>query len=266
MKNKNVLLIAGVHGDEQNAIKVCHDVVKEKPWKLFILPESEEARKKNVRCVNGYDWNRHASEIDLKNVFDYDVVMDVHCSPNLCNCVVIDNNRYAANYIKFCNENDIPYALVDANDTIKNAVIRNTSLHVMSGAHTAAFTVELNGMGITSNVIYDNNVRFLNKLIEAFCMSDIDFYVVQNLIDFTSQLADVKCNDYTYHNYGEKLFTREHIQGFYKKGDTILTLSFPGRTNTVYTAPEDGWVIDYDDCPYAYFGSRLFEFQKKIII
>lgn len=266
MGRKNVLLIAGVHGDEQNAIKVCNDVVKKNPWKLLILPESEEARKKNVRCIDGYDWNRHAEEIDLKNASDYNVIMDVHCSPNLQNCVVIDNNRYAANYIKFCNENDIPYALVDAKDTIKNSVIKYNSLFNKYGSGIAAFTVELNGMGITDKATYESNVKFLTTLVEAFCKSDIDFYAEQELVDFTSMLVIVKCNENTYHNYGEKLFTREHIQGFYRKGETILTLSFPGRTDTVYIAPADGWVIDYDNCPYAYFGNSLFEFQKKILI
>lgn len=89
------------------------------------------------------------------------IILDVHNSPSIHNCVLIDNGPYAKAYVKWCIENDIAYILRDGPEgTLKSRAIKQGDL---------GFTVELGGMGdcMLENSIMTSQIEFLVKLIVA---------------------------------------------------------------------------------------------------
>ena len=90
-----------------------------------------------------------------------DIVLDVHNSPSIHNCVLIDNGPYAKAYVKWCIENDIAYILRDGpQGTLKARTIKRGNV---------GFTVELGGMGdcMLEGAIMSTQVEFLVKLLVA---------------------------------------------------------------------------------------------------
>lgn len=89
------------------------------------------------------------------------IVLDVHNSTSVHNCVLIDNCPYAKAYVKWCIENDIAYILRDGpQGTLKGRTIKRGDI---------GFTVELGGMGdcMLENSIMTSQIDFLVKLIVA---------------------------------------------------------------------------------------------------
>lgn len=89
------------------------------------------------------------------------IVLDVHNSTSVHNCVLIDNCPYAKAYVKWCIENDIAYILRDGpQGTLKARTIKRGDI---------GFTVELGGMGdcMLENSIMTSQIDFLVKLIVA---------------------------------------------------------------------------------------------------
>ena len=180
-KSPSYLIISGTHGNETNAVQDVFDL-------KLRFDEKIDTRllDKNIDFYQG--WNKTALEFctrefqkaedeipsDLNRAFTdkipedkeciveelkskikvNDVIIDVHNSPLLRNCVVINNGPYARNYVHFCKDKGLDFLLIESTtDTIKKYATDNNKV---------GFTVEIGDMGFTDS---KDGVDFLIKLI-----------------------------------------------------------------------------------------------------
>lgn len=103
----------------------------------------------------------HAVNVIKNSIDNADIVIDVHNSPVIHNCVLIDNGPFAKNYVEFCKKFGIPFILREGPaGTIKSYAIAQGKV---------GFTVELSGMGDCPNQdeLVSGQVAFLNTLVDA---------------------------------------------------------------------------------------------------
>lgn len=182
----NVLIIAGVHGNELTAMNVCNDLYNHfsKCHNSLILNANltvlnyvnEYGLKKCVRewasVENNNDLNRyHYCEDDVvKNEREYlkkvilqnDIVIDIHSSPNISEFFLIDNNSCIN--LEYFKENGIPYVVRDFDGkTIKSFCLGsfNTNQKKILG-----FTFETNGMKEVNFESSKRSFNILRKVIE----------------------------------------------------------------------------------------------------
>lgn len=186
----NILMVSGVHGNEQLAVLASYeayfriktdklingeltlymganapglvDGTREYPeWKdPGLIPEDRNLNRA-FNLEKGVDDLELARSKVMVLANTRDIVLDVHNSPSIHNCVLIDNGPYAKAYVKWCIENGIAYVLRDGPaGTLKSRAIKQGNV---------GFTVELGGMGdcMLEGAIMTSQVEFLVKLIVA---------------------------------------------------------------------------------------------------
>lgn len=120
------------------------------------LNRAFRAEDRSDRYTFEYAVEAIKAEIDFA-----DIVIDVHNSPLIHNCVLIDNGPYARNYVEFCREFGLDFVIREGPaDTIKAYAI---------GQGKVGLTVELAGMGECpyQDLIVAEQTDFIKKVVTA---------------------------------------------------------------------------------------------------
>jgi succinylglutamate desuccinylase len=262
---KNILIISGVHGDELTPIyttyllsKTPNILDKSKYKKLTILNAINlsgiKLWQREIDSNNSNDLNRMFSNENkcepyelLKKYFDdydYDIIIDIHSSPNCDEFVLLNNDEYSNSYVEFCEKNSIHYLLqYNSNDTIKKYCYENNKI---------SFTIEINKM---NSIDYDSS--------EA-CVSLIR-KIIDNVNDFKIKIEEPK--------YRIKKEIRTHKSGMFipihKCGDLIfdglnlgkiIDLHDFKKYELIYHG-ENSIIIDSYDVSYVDANIVLYEIQ-----
>lgn len=195
----NICYIAGIHGNESNAL---YQVVKFKKFIEYIIKSKNNFKSissinfliglneygimNNVRETGSiYDssdmnrifYNKENVETILKDVINInDIIVDVHNSHLIYDCVLLDNND-GINYLNFCEDKYIPYIVRNEN----NPTIKNYSRSIGK----IAFTLELNSMGMDN---LNNRSLLLLKILQSF--SSISKEEIDNLFNKDKNIDD----------------------------------------------------------------------------
>lgn len=245
-EGNNILVVSGIHGNEQLAVLSSYNAYSQIRTENLINGTLSLYMGVNSRgLVDGTreypQWNdptatpedrninrAFRSEEDKTDEFQSviaktkimtngrDIVIDVHNSPSIHHCVLVDNGPYARAYVKWCIDNNIPYILRDGPEgTLKARSIEMGQV---------GFTVELGGMGdcMFEGSIQSTQVEFLIKLITAlskvedlnnFKKADEPFppiakmqgYVWHGPYGFIEYVSDVTQPNHTMFNQDEEI-------------------------------------------------------------
>lgn len=279
-----ILVISGTHGNETNAVQDVydlklkyeeqniHDIVFCQAWNTAALNAGTREFVKHSNELPD-DMNRafpivqfidkEKSISALKDLIEWsDIVIDVHNSEFLKNCVVINNDCRAQNYVDFCIYNDIPFIVIESTtDTIKRFALNEDKI---------GFTVEIGDMNFSDS---NDGVDFLDKLIKALQTTDLAIlrYVKQNPLDASQVVKTVYA-----HSQGllrvlkdghSKKPKRSEILKHYLKGEKIFTIENPVKStqcNEDVIAPCDGYVMDMVDSYWVDDGDIILNFQPDL--
>lgn len=281
-----ILVISGTHGNESHAVDVVSQLAYEvKRGEIKI----HDAEWQSVEIDFIQAWNKtglnhnerefYEEETDIPNdlnraflsekpiikddivkkmkekIKKYDIIIDVHNSPACMNNILINNNKKARDYVKFCKENNLQYVIYESNtNTIKKYALNMDKVGI---------TVEIGDMGLSDK---DYDILFLRKLIKSNfeglinCVSKPCFSfneVYQSLYSHTEGILRDNC--------GNQLL-KEEIFRRYDKGDIIFTIIDPEKYLILekIVAPCDGWLIDMADTCWASKGGLIGGFQPKV--
>jgi len=209
----NILLISGVHGNELTSIKALSLFSKNNNFKYRSIKTitcihgiNIEGIRKCVRDIpkdDNNDLNRmfkdefNPFEILKSHIEKNDIIIDVHSSYNLNECVLIDIDENASSIIRFCNKIGIPYCCrYSSNSTIKKYAFSQNKIGI---------TLELNGM---NNIDYQSAFEYGSRYIYNI-LSKIDL-----LIKFKQTLDQVNIKPYVSQicNH-EGIFEQNYING-----------------------------------------------------
>lgn len=177
----NVLVIAGIHGDELTSMNVCDELInyfsKNKPDKTnltflnyvneygLVNCTREWATVENERDLNRY----HFADSDIANertfikqqILQSDVVIDIHSSPNITEFFLIDNgSNINLDYFK---ENDFPFIVRDFDGkTIKRFCLNTTK----NDKRILGFTFETRGLKEVDRVSAMKSFNILKQFIK----------------------------------------------------------------------------------------------------
>jgi predicted deacylase len=88
----------------------------------------------------------------------YDVVIDVHNSPDIANCVLLNADQFATGYRNHLDRHGIPTLMWEKDlQTLKDFVNWKT--------RAVGLTVELNGLGFETSAV--ENAKFLERVLRA---------------------------------------------------------------------------------------------------
>lgn len=286
----NILMVSGVHGNEQLAVIASYeayfrikteklingsldlhmganapglvDGTREYPeWKdPGLLPEDRNLNRAFKSAVKGYDL---VDDMELARnkvmvlANDKDIVLDVHNSPSIHNCVLIDNGPYAKAYVKWCIENGIAYVLRDGPDgTLKSRAIKQGNV---------GFTVELGGMGdcMVEGSILGTQIDFLVKLIVALSkVEDLGIFkkVDQMFPPIAKMQAFVWHGPYGFIEYISEVTQSDH--DMFKAGAEIGRMMTEDEKWHQIFIPQKAWVCCLGNQAHvAAEGSEIFYYQ-----
>lgn len=253
--NKNVLILAGIHGNELTPIYALIKLIKYGHINSIKNPYIKKITV--INCVNQdaiESKSRGIREIDLNRMFDTqaierqekirneilyqitfnDVIIDLHSygSKNINKEIVLINNcPQAPRYVEFCKLNNLHFALQNTyQNSLKKYVIDLNKI---------AFTIELNGtnkINVQSayqgiyiiQTILDNIQAFdfnkyikLEKYPENYALTDIaaehsGLFIDNRIIDFEGNILE----DFNIHK--NIIFNTTH--DFVNKGDYCVSV------------------------------------------
>lgn len=280
-----VLVISGTHGNETNAVQDVYDlklryedqdirdVMFYQAWNLaaldagtreFVSYSNELPDDLNRAFPTTQNVDKEDLVYVLKGLIDKaDIVIDVHNSELLKNCVVINNDSRAQNYVNFCKENDIPFIVIESTtNTIKRFALNNGKI---------GFTVEIGDMNFSDS---NEGVDFLDKLIKALRTADLETLRCpnQNPLDASQVAKTIYAHSRgllrTFRNneYSKKP-KRSEVLKHYLKGEKIFIIENP--TEPAYRgeeiiAPCDGYVMDIVDSYWVNTGDVVLNFQPDL--
>lgn len=282
----NILMVSGVHGNEQIAVLASYEAyfrikteklingeltlymgantpglvagTREYPeWKdPTDLPEDRNLNRAFSIAKKSDDMEMARSKVMcLAN--SKDIVLDVHNSPSIHNCVLIDNGPYAKAYVNWCTENNIAYVLRDGPDgTLKSRTIQQGNV---------GFTVELGGMGdcMLEGAIQCSQVDFLVRLIVALSkVEDLGIFkqVDQMFPPIAKMQAFVWHGPYGFIEYIGEVTEPDHPM-FPSKTEVGRVLTEDGKWHEIYL-PQKAWVCCLGNQSHiAAEGSEIFYYQ-----
>ena len=178
---KSLLITSGIHGNETNAVMNTMKLKKfikanNNPWEnmyssiTFLIGANEYGLRNDVRKTgreyDGSDLNRmfynpKDCKTDIERLIEKnDIVVDVHNSPNISNCVLLTFDKYALEFKNFFVNNDLDVM-------VWNAQTPNIKNKANSYEHKIGFTIELNGMGDSSFENEKETFSFLKNVVEV---------------------------------------------------------------------------------------------------
>lgn len=177
-KGKNILIIAGVHGNELTSIYCAYllskyDYTNFNFKKITIVNSINKIgvikNQREIPNTATSDLNRMFNledTIDIKEVLEkeikeHDIIIDIHTSPKCDNFVLLNQDDNTNSYVDYCEKNNINYLIrYSSTNTIKKYCIDLDKI---------SFTLELNmmdyidfdsaekGKEIVLNIIKNNN-------------------------------------------------------------------------------------------------------------
>lgn len=287
-RNQQVLLVSGMHGNEQNAVLASIGVVSSCVWSdidvSYILGLNRNGLLRSVRDFAPVD-NKPVT--DMNRVFNVltdkdfpspedmrdgivpvisksDIVVDVHNSPSCSNMVVIDNNEYAANIVRFCLAHGIQYYVANKSNpgTLKQYAFRMNKL---------GFTVELNGMtiGPLHGKVIASQREFLINLLAALNTTTVAEIkgLPCELIPYEKATREIyNCGGYGIVEFDERVFAGDMNAELFRKGETFAhIIDMESHESRELKMPCEGWVIDIDAAVDSKTDSSIFAVPGKAI-
>lgn len=280
-----VLVISGTHGNETNAVQDVydlnlkyeeqniHDVIFCQAWNIaalnagtreFVKHSNELPDDMNRAFPTAEPMDKEESISALKNLIDYaDIVIDVHNSEFLKNCVVINNDCRARHYVEFCKKNHIPFIVIESTtNTIKRFALNEDKV---------GFTVEIGDMNFSDS---NEGVDFLDKLIKALQATDLE--TLRNPNEVPLDASQVVKTVYAHSQGLLRIFKddehsekpkRSEILRHYLKGERIFIIENPVKLayrSEEVIAPCNGYVMDLVDSYWVDDGDVILSFQPDL--
>jgi len=258
----DILLIAGVHGNELTPMKVLPDLYhkseKEADYykRLTFLiganPYALEERKREGKYEEKDDLNRsfhtsYDSKKELKELIDlHQIVIDVHSSPRCCNLVLFDNDQFAPSLYQWCKKTGLTYACRNFNgDTIKKYVLSKGKI---------GLTVELCGTKMPTFGNIDTGAAFLRKLLRDLHLIKI---LIPNNDGSPKTWVDILSPAEGIISYFDGILGKRSV-----KGEAIGVINdFQGRPRNSIVMPCTGTVVDLPDTDYIKMGEIVASIQ-----
>lgn len=263
---KNVLIIAGVHGDELtpvfavgNMIKIsAFEDMKDKFSKItFINGLNISGLRNKTREISSdstQDINRMLSnetpieytEILKKHIDKSDVVIDIHSSPTCANFALVDIDEYTESIMDWCVEADVKCAFrYSGANTIKRYCLEKGKL---------AVTLEINRMNTVDKSSADDCIRMVRWLVEK----SENIVLEKREPKISEPMREVK----TYH---EGIINHYKKNGEYvSKGAVVAEVFDFGMDKIGEIKPEtSGWVVCQPNNDYVKRGDTVFLIQPE---
>ena len=177
---KKILLITGVHPDEKYSKLLCHEIKRlMSDGKEFYIDIVEFPTSRfNSRNIE-LNLNREEDQIllsligsILNNIYsasnDYDLILDIHNSPNINNCILISQKN---EYMNLSNSNDSSRGFLINNCVTRLTNFRSISTILREDKKILSFTIEIDGMDNT--LIKDSDIMFIKNCIISLSESKI---------------------------------------------------------------------------------------------
>lgn len=277
-KYPHILVLSGVHGNETNSVKaVALSDFQHMGKSITVINAINKpglianTREYKEPDHNSKDLNRSffSEEPQLKDTVDtikkliqtYKIVVDVHSSPACKNIVLLGNTQKELIIKNILTNAGIPcVSWSSTTDTIRSYA---NSIDSVIGV-----TVELNGMGQVSQQKLNEEIEFLqtviNTLVESYQEIMYDYETGEQSIiensgnDLTSIIARTE-GIVSYEDF-DKLFDR-----IFMKDDVICSIH-DIRNNTCVEKIKAPWdncvVVDAEPVAYATPGTDLLSFAK----
>ncbi len=288
---KKILIIAGIHGNESNAVNLLSKISREYEINTtdigqvtflnainttglkYNTREFQEEESKESNDLNRYfDTEVKEDKIQIMEelsqyIKEHDLIIDIHNSPNVViPSVVIALNEHAPFYIRKCDGLNIPYILYSNTNTIKKYADLTLGKE--------AYTIEVNQMGY--NILndfevdcpYDQSSNYnalkaiINKLLTKFTTLDKKEYE-----DF-SYLEPYKCISLTSYHEGLYEWNTDCFGKFVKEGTELASIVDPIDRKKISSirAPRYGRIMTISPSYWASVGSCAGDFQPLINI
>ena len=271
----NILVMAGVHGNETHAVASVYDLYQTAGilkfadrintiTYIFNVNEyglEQDTRDNNYKKAITKNCNRlfsteYKTPDEIKEYIEnlpltYNLVLDVHNSPKCIPCVLVDYDENTYRLLSNLKGAElIPLVRCTQIGTIKRYFNR---------LGWTAYTVELPNMGVNGDIVESS--RLLSQFIET--VSDNIFNNKTVNININQDI--ITQNLYTRTPNGVIRYVRKTILGEYKKDEVICDV-YNMNDTTVETikAPYDGILYDVDDNIYSYEGKPFGIYGRKI--
>lgn len=177
---KKILLITGVHPDEKYSKLLCHEIKRlmSDGKDFFINVVEFPTSRFNSRNVE-LNLNREEDQDLLAKIYDiltsiyshsndYDLILDVHNSPNINNCILISQKN---KYINLSISNPSSREFLIHNCVTRSTNFRSISTILREDKKKLSFTIEIDGMNNT--LISDNDIKFIKNCIISLSESEL---------------------------------------------------------------------------------------------
>lgn len=252
---KNVLVIAGIHGNELTSVYATMEL--EKALEKYILINNQDIRKitiinfANQEAINTYQKNYNFFDLNkdfsierkpenkltveiIEEIKKHDIIIDTHTYGTKFltrNIISINNNLQAKTYVDFCNKYQIPFAL--------NRFYQNSIKQYSIDLGKIAFTIELAG-GVgkidkqNATLGFNLIVRIINffkedyypsnnaKYHEEYCLEDLKATNTGIFID--NEIIDANSKVLSSYRPLEKNIIFTTTNDFVSKGDYVLSI------------------------------------------
>ena len=271
----NILVMAGVHGNETHAVASVYDLYQTADLLkfadrintityIFNINEyglEQDTRDNNYKKLGTKNCNRlfsneYKTPDEIKEYIEnlpltYNLVLDVHNSPKCIPCVLVDYDENTYRLLSNLKGAElIPLVRCTQIGTVKRYFNR---------LGWTAYTVELPDMGVNGDI--KESTRLLLQFIET--VSDNMFNNKFTNIEVNQDM--VTQNLFTKTPNGIIRYTRENVLGEYKKGEFICDVyDMDKGTIEIIKAPFDGILYDVDENIYSYSGKPFGIYGRKI--
>ena len=287
---KKILIIAGIHGNESNAVNLLSKISRKYEINTtnigqvtflnainttglkYNTREFQEEESKESNDLNRYfDTETKEDKIQIMEelsqyIKEHDLIIDIHNSPNVViPSVVIALNEHAPFYIRKCDELNIPYILYSNTNTIKKYADLTLGKE--------AYTIEVNQMGY--NILNDfevdcpydqsSNYNALKAIIDKLTKSTT--FNKKEYEDF-SHLEPYKCISLTSYHEGLYEWNTDCFGKLVKEGTELASIVDPIDRKKISSirAPRCGRIMTIFPSYWASVGSCAGDFQPVINI
>lgn len=177
---KKILLITGVHPDEKYSKLLCHEIKRlmSDGKDFFINVVEFPTSRFNSRNVE-LNLNREEDQDLLAKIYDiltsiyshsndYDLILDVHNSPNINNCILISQKN---KYINLSISNPSSREFLIHNCVTRSTNFRSISTILREDKKKLSFTIEIDGTDNT--LIKDDDIKFIKNCIISLSESEL---------------------------------------------------------------------------------------------
>jgi len=263
---KNVLVIAGVHGDELTPIYAVSKMLEKNSFngvldhfsKITVINGLNISGLRNnsreIASNSTQDLNRMFSketpvecvEILKNNIEKNDVIIDIHSSPNCANFALIDIDEYTESIMNWCDDANIICAFrYSGADTIKRYCLDQGKL---------AVTIELNKM----NVVDKDSAHDCEKMVNNLIVKSSDFKLKKSDFTIKEPLRELK-------THKEGIIDNYKKNGEYISEGSVICEIFDFEMMKIgdIKAETSGYVICQPSNDYVKRGDTVFLIQPE---